>query len=54
LRIVGSSFEHAHIGDLLREAYENPNAEIAGVLDNDKPRMTDAIAKFSIPADPRL
>jgi hypothetical protein len=49
--IVGSSFEHAHMVDLLREVYEHPNAEIAGVSDNDKPRMTDAIAKFSIPTD---
>ena len=38
-RIVGLSFEHAHMGDLLREVYEHPNAEIAGVWDNDKARM---------------
>jgi len=31
-RIVGLSFEHAHMGDLLREVYEHPNAEIAGEL----------------------
>ena len=35
-RIVGLSFEHAHMGDLLREVYEHPNAEIAGVCDNDE------------------
>ena len=35
-RIVGVSFEHMHMGDLLREAYEHPNAEIAGVCDDDR------------------
>jgi hypothetical protein len=28
-RIVGLSFEHAHMGDLLCEVDEHPNAEIA-------------------------
>ena len=50
-RIVGLSFEHAHMGDLLREVHEHPNAEIAGVWDTDKARMADAIANFSIPRD---
>jgi predicted dehydrogenase len=50
-RIVGLSFEHAHMGDLLREVYEHPNAEIAGVWDNDKARMADAIANFSISSE---
>ena len=50
-RVVGLSFEHAHIGDLLREVYEHPNAEIAGVWDNDTARMAEAIANFSIPKD---
>ena len=31
-RIVGLSFEHAHMGDLLREVYEHPNAEIVGSM----------------------
>jgi predicted dehydrogenase len=48
-RVVGLSFEHAHMGDLLREVYEHPNAEIAGVWDSDKARMAEAIANFSIP-----
>ena len=50
-RIVGLSFEHMHMGDLLREVYEHPNAEIAGVCDDDEARMADAIANFSIPSD---
>ena len=48
-RIVGLSFEHTHMGDLLREAHEHPNAEIVGVCDDDKARMAEAIAKFAIP-----
>ena len=50
-RIVGLSFEHAHMGDLLREVHEHPNAEIAGIWDSDPARMTDAIANFAIPQD---
>src|SRR5579863_9483487 len=50
-RIVGLSFEHMHMGDLLREAYEHPNAEIVGVCDDSGARMADAIANFSIARD---
>jgi predicted dehydrogenase len=50
-RVVGISFEHIHMGDLLREVHEHPNAEIAGVCDPDRTRMADAIANFSIPPD---
>ena len=31
-RVVGISFEHMHMGDLLREVFEHPAAEIAGGL----------------------
>src|SRR5208283_905372 len=50
-RIVGISFEHMHMGDLLREAHEHPNAEIVGVCDESEARMGDAIANFSIPRE---
>jgi predicted dehydrogenase len=50
-RIAGVSFEHMHMGDLLREAHEHPNAEIVGVCDEQSERMTDAITNFSIPGD---
>ena len=50
-RIAGISFEHAHMGDLLREAHEHPNAEIVGVCDPETARMADAIRNFAIPAD---
>ena len=51
-RIVGISFEHAHMGDLLREAHERPGAEIVGICDPDRARMADAIANFAIPDGP--
>src|SRR5580658_682861 len=50
-RIVGVSFEHAHMGDLLREVHEHPNAEIVGVCDPDRIRMADAIVNFSLSPD---
>jgi len=50
-RVVGISFEHAHMGDLLREVHEHPNAEIVGVCDPERARMADAIAAFAIPSD---
>ena len=50
-RVVGVSFEHAHMGDLLREVHEHPQAEIAGVCDPDPARMADAIANFAISPD---
>ena len=50
-RIVGISFDHMHMGDLLREVAEHPDAEIAGVFHPDRSRMAEAIAKFAIPED---
>ena len=50
-RIVGISFEHAHMGDLLREAHEHPDAGIVGICDPDGGRMVDAIKNFAIPEE---
>jgi predicted dehydrogenase len=50
-RIVGISFDHVHMGDLLRESNDHPNAEIVGVCDPDVARMADAIATFAISPD---
>jgi glucose-fructose oxidoreductase len=50
MKIVGINFDHFHMGDLLRMAYEHPRAEIAGICDEDPSRMQDAIRNFSIPA----
>jgi glucose-fructose oxidoreductase len=49
--IVGISFDHMHMGDLLRQAAEHPDAEIAGIFDPDRKRMENAIATFGIPDD---
>ena len=50
-RVVGISFDHMHMGDLLRQVSEHPGAEIAGIFDPDRSRMDRAIATFGIPKD---
>jgi predicted dehydrogenase len=50
-RVVGISFDHMHMGDLLRQVVQHPDAEIAGIFDPDPARMTAAIVNFAIPAD---
>lgn len=49
MKVVGINFDHMHMGDLLREVHMHPDAEIAGVCDADRARMTDAISSFAIP-----
>lgn len=48
-RIVGISFDHMHMGDLLRMVHDHPEAEIAGLYDPDRAKMQDAIDTFGIP-----
>jgi len=50
-KIVGISFDHMHMGDLLRQVHGHPNAEIAAIFDPDPSRMESAIDTFGIPAD---
>lgn len=50
-RVIGISFDHMHMGDLLAEVAAHPNAEIAAVYDPDPARMADAIARFAIPPE---
>lgn len=50
-RVVGISFDHMHMGDLLREAHEHPQAEIVGVCDPNAASMAEAIAVFQIPRE---
>jgi len=50
-RIVGISFDHMHMGDLLRQVSDHPKAEIAGIYDPDRARMQGAIDNFGIPED---
>ena len=50
-RVVGISFDHIHMGDLLREVFNHPDAEIAGIYDPDRSRMQGAVDNFMIPPD---
>jgi glucose-fructose oxidoreductase len=50
-RIVGISFDHMHMGDLLRLVHEHPEAEIAAIFDPDPDSMAGAIDTFAIPPE---
>jgi glucose-fructose oxidoreductase len=49
-RIAGINFDHMHMGDLLRQVAEHPDAEIVGICDETAERMQSAAKNFSIPA----
>ncbi len=49
--VVGISFDHMHMGDLLRLVADHPDAEIAGIYDPDPARMRGAIEAFAIPPE---
>ena len=51
MRVLGISFDHMHMGDLLRQVADHPEAEIGGVYDPDRSCMEDAIAAHGIPED---
>ena len=48
-RIAGINFDHMHMGDNLRMAFEHPNAEIVGLCDEKRDRMEAAIKNFAVP-----
>lgn len=50
-RIAGINFDHMHMGDNLRMAFEHPRAEIVGVCDEAPERMRAAIESFRLPQD---
>ncbi|MDZ4858784.1 MAG: Gfo/Idh/MocA family oxidoreductase [Candidatus Hydrogenedentes bacterium] len=50
-RIAGINFDHLHMGDNLRMAFNHPQVEIAGICDERPERMQSSIENFSIPAD---
>lgn len=50
-RVVGISFDHMHMGDLLRMVQEHPGAELVGVFDPDPTKMASAVKQFSIQGD---
>ncbi|MDZ4402701.1 Gfo/Idh/MocA family oxidoreductase [Prosthecobacter sp.] len=47
-RIAGINFDHFHMGDLLRQTFEHPNAEIVGICDEQPERLVDATRNFSL------
>ncbi len=49
IRIVGISFDHMHMGDLLRLVHDHPEAELVGIFDPDREKMASAITTFAIP-----
>src|SRR6056297_3416134 len=50
-RIVGISFDHMHMGDLLRLVHEHPEAEIAGLYDPDLAKMQSVAGNFGVAED---
>ena len=47
-RVVGIDFDHMHMGDNLRMAFDHPNVDIAAVCDASPARMANAIDAFSL------
>src|SRR6218665_3921885 len=47
-RIAGINFDHMHMGDLLRMAYEHGNAEVVAICDRDHARMQTAAQNFGL------
>src|SRR5882672_5791540 len=47
-RIAGINFDHMHMGDNLRMAFEHPNVEIVGICDEEPERMQSATKNFNI------
>lgn len=51
IRVAGINFDHFHMGDLLRHAFDHPNVEIVGICDEQPARMESATRNFGIAAD---
>ena len=49
MKIAGINFDHFHMGDLLRDVFDHPNAEIVGICDEQPERMQSAAKNFGIP-----
>lgn len=50
-RIAGINFDHFHMGDLLRQTSEHPNAEIVGISDEQPERMVSSTKNFGLSSD---
>lgn len=47
-RVAGVNFDHMHMGDLLRQVSEHPNAEIVGIADASRERMASTVQNFAL------
>src|SRR2546421_8504386 len=50
-RIVGITFDHMHMGDLLRRVCDPPRAELVGVSDGDPSRVWPVLDRLNVPRD---
>ena len=48
MRVAGINFDHFHMGDLLREVFDHPRADIVGISDLQPERMQDAKQQFGL------
>ncbi|MDG2220682.1 MAG: Gfo/Idh/MocA family oxidoreductase [Rubripirellula sp.] len=48
-RIAGINFSHMHMGDLLRNVAEHPDADIVGICDENREAMNPAVEALGIP-----
>jgi glucose-fructose oxidoreductase len=50
-RIAGINFDHFHMGDLLRMAFEHERAQVVGICDELPERMAEAARNFGMTSD---
>ena len=50
-RIAGIDFEHFHMGDNLRMAFEHPKVDVVGICDVSVEKMAWSIENFNIPVE---
>lgn len=50
-KIAAINFDHMHMGDLLRQVTDHPNAEIVGLSDENTDKVKPIAAKLGIPLD---
>ena len=50
-KIAGINFDHFHMGDLLQQVCEHPNAEIVGICDQTPARMHAAATQLRVPGE---
>jgi predicted dehydrogenase len=50
-KIAGINFDHFHMGDLLRQAFDHPEVELVGICDEQPERMVGAARNFGLGPD---